>query len=112
MATQIIPLTSDPNQTMQTTVNVNSKNVTLQLMLRYNETANYWVMTVSDSQSNKLVDSIPLITGDYPSGNILEQYAYLGIGSAFVIKTGGTAADYPGSDQLGTDFALVWSDTL
>ena len=112
MATQIIPLTSAPNQTLQTTVSIDGKNVTLQLTLRYNETAEYWVMGISDSQGNRLADSVPLITGAYPAGNVLEQYAYLGIGSAFVVKMGGAASDYPGTDQLGTEFVLVWGDTL
>ena len=111
MATQLLPLTSAPNQSLQTTVSIDGKNVTLALTLRYNETAEYWILSIADARGNLLLDSLPVLTGGYPAANLLEQYAYLGIGSAYVIKTGGTAADYPGSEQLGTDFVLVWSDT-
>jgi hypothetical protein len=111
MADQIIPLTSDPNQTMKTTVNVGGRNITLQLDIRYNDIAEYWVMMVTDPVTGTvLIDSVPLITGDYPAGNILGQYAYLGIGSAYVVPAATVAMDYPDDTNLGTDFVLVWSD--
>lgn len=112
MAIQVIPLTTDPNQTFQTTVSVDNQNITLSLTIRYNEMAGYWVMTITDPTTNIiLLDSIPLITGSYPAANVLGQYAYLGIGSAYVVKAGAVNMDYPDDTNLGTDFLLVWSDT-
>ncbi len=111
MATQVIPLTTEPNQTFQTTLSVDGQNIILSLTIRYNEVAGYWVMTITDPATNIiLLDSIPLITGAYPAANVLGQYAYLGIGSVYVIKASAVAMDYPDSTNLGTDFVLVWTD--
>lgn len=111
MSDQIIPLTSDPNQTLKTTVSVNGQNKSLQLDIRYNDIAGYWIMKVTDlSTGTVLLDSMPLLCGLYPASNLLGQYAYLGIGSAYVIKASDIAADSPDDTNLGTDFFLVWSD--
>jgi len=112
MATQIIPLSTDPNQTFQITLDIDSKNVTLSLNLKYNEMAGYWILAISDTETKAiLLDSIPLITGAYPAANILGQYAYLGIGSAYVLNASAVAMDYPDDSNLGTEFVLVWSNT-
>ena len=105
-------MTNDPNQTFQTTMEVNGKNLTLKFNVRYNEIAGYWVMTVMDSQNNILLDSIPIITGVYPAANILGQYAYLLIGSAVVINNGNAKLDSPDDSTLGTDFLLAWADNV
>lgn len=107
-----IPVTSKPNQTMQCTLTIDGKNITLKLGFRYNEIAQYWTMTVTEPNSNKiLLDSIPLITGKPRAENILAQHAYLGIGSAYVVKTGNVPYDIPLAEDLGANFDLVWGDT-
>ena len=112
MADQIVPLTNSPNQEFQITLSIDGEDLTLGLSLRYNELAGYWIMAVDDQFSNRLLDSVPLITGAWPAANILGQYAYLAIGSAFVINASNTTAmDYPDSTNLGTDFVLLWGDT-
>jgi hypothetical protein len=111
MSTQTIPLTSDPNQTFSTTLSVDDANITLTMTLKYNEIAGYWKMSITNSSGTLLLDSIPLITGVYPAANLLEQYSYLSIGSAYILKTTSTTLDYPDDSTLGTDFVLVWSDT-
>ncbi len=94
------------------TLNVDGKNLTLDFALKYNEMAGYWIMTVSDPVSGNIyLDSIPLLTGDYPAANILEQYAYLNIGSAYILNVGNASSDSPDDTNLGTDFLLVWGDT-
>lgn len=108
---QIIPLTSNPRQTSTVSLNVDGNNLTLKLAINYNSMANYWTMDVSDAQGNLLVGSIPLVCGQYPAANVLQQHGYLRIGSAFVINAGSAAQDYPGSANLGTAFVLVWDDT-
>ncbi len=111
MANQIIPLTTDPNQTFQTTLTVDGKNITLTFDLRYNEEAGCWIMGIEDADGNLLLDSVPLVPGKYPAANILAQHAYLGIGSAYIINTANSSADHPDDTNLGTDFVLVWGDT-
>lgn len=112
MTDQIIPLTSDPQQSLKTAVSIGGENKTLQLDIRYNDIADYWVMKITDPATGEiLLDSIPLVTGQYPAANILRQFGHLGLGAAYVIKAGNAAMDYPDDTNLGTEFMLVWSDS-
>ena len=111
MSAQVIPLTTAPNQTLQPTLNVDGKSLTLNLALSYNRMAGYWVMTIRDSQGNMVLDSIPLLVGQPPANNILGQFGYLAIGSAYIVNATGAAMDSPDDTNLGSDFLLVWSDT-
>lgn len=111
MSDQIIPTTSAPNQSFATTLQVDGAALTLNLTLKWSEMAGYWVMSISDAAGNLLLDSLPLITGWYPGANILAQYAYLKIGSAYILNEGTSGSDYPGRNDLGTNFVLLWSDT-
>ena len=106
---QIIPLTPDPNQTFEVPVNLGNTVKSLLVTLRYNEIADFWVMTIADINNNVIVDSIPFVTGVVPGGNLLGQYAYLDIGAAYILNASGVASpNYPGSTDLGTDFVLLW----
>jgi hypothetical protein len=112
MSQQLIPLSSSPGQQLSVTLQVDGSPLTLNLEFDYNEVAGYWVMQVSDSTNNLIVSDIPLLTGNNPACNILGQFAYLGIGSAYVINQSGTpASDYPNSQNLGSSFVLIWGDT-
>ena len=109
---QLVPLTNDPNQNLVAPLSVDGLIQDMFLTLRFNEAAQYWVMTVSDVQGNLILDSVPFITGNAPAGNILGQFAYLGIGSAYIINASAVAApDFPNSVDLGSDFVLIWGDT-
>jgi hypothetical protein len=79
--------------------------------IRWSEMAGYWLLSVSDSTGKPLVDSIPLITGWYPGAHLLAQHQYLKIGSAYMLNTGNSKADYPGRQNLGSDFVMCWGDT-
>lgn len=106
---QIVSLDNSPNQTFRVSVLVNDVNVKLDGKLRYNETAGYWALTLADASTGTiLVDSLPLLTGDYPAGDILGQYEYLGIGHAYVMNAAGSILDHPDDETLGTDFLLVF----
>jgi hypothetical protein len=109
---QIIPLTASPNQSFAITLQVDGSPLTLNLVIKWSEMAGYWIMSISDSSGDLLLDSIPLITGWYPAANILAQYGYLRIGSAFILNLGNSNSDYPGKPDLGTAFALLWDDTV
>lgn len=106
-----IPVTSEPDQRMIVTIPINGQNITLQLRIRYNTQAGYWVMRIADKHGTVLLDSVPLLTGDYPAADILGQYQYLGLGSAFVLNVGAAVQDSPDDTTLGTSFVLVWGDS-
>lgn len=106
---QIIPLDSAPNQTFQITLTVDGENITLGFKLSFNEVAGYWIMTILNPDTDDIIlDSIPLL----PSLNILAQYSYLRIGSAVLVNVSKMQAEYPTGNNLGTDFILVWGDTV
>jgi hypothetical protein len=108
---QTIPVTSAPNQLFAIPLSVDGASLSLILALHFNEVANYWVMTVSDANSNVLVDSVPLVTGNWPVCNILKQYAFLQIGSCYIINVTGNAGGNPNSTNLGNGYIMLWGDT-
>lgn len=112
MSWNIVPLETYPDQVIHVTVPAqNGNNAQLILHLRYNTEGDFWHMDISDSQENLLVTGVPLLTGGYPAANILNQFDYLGIGSAVILNmTEATEADIPGLADLGTDFVLIWGD--
>lgn len=138
MSLQVIPLSTSPNQQFTAQLTVDKKPLTLNLTVRYNEMAGYWLLSISDSSNTLLIDSVPLITGSYPAANILEQQRYLQIGSWYVVnvsnllvesgsdigygegfygegpyggQVGQGGTDYPNDTNLGLDFQLWVGDT-
>ena len=108
---QLIPLTPDYNQTFQVVLSVDGNNIPLQFFLAWNATAGYWTMKITDPKTSKvLIDGLPLITADDPTGNLLSQFSYLKIGSAFLINIGGVS-DNPSENDLGINFVLIWGDS-
>ena len=101
-----IPVTSEPDQSFSCSIPIGGKNTLLGFRIRYNDIARYWWMAISDSKGNMLLDSIPLLTGS----NILGQYQYLSIGSAYIINNGNSLLSDPDESTLGTDFLLMWGD--
>jgi hypothetical protein len=85
----------------------------LTFSISYNEPGGYWFMAVSDAKTKTLLlDAVPLVTGQYPAADLLGQYEYLGIGSAVIVPTSSLANDIPDDTNLGTDYVLVWGDTV
>lgn len=109
---QIIPLTNAPNQTLTVNLSVNNTALTLTLSINYMEVGQYWVMQISDANGKQLLVDVPLLTGGYPAANVLGQYQYLRIGSAYVLNVAQSTVDYPDSNNLGTDFVLLWGDNV
>ena len=109
---QTIPLNNSPNQTFTSTLSVDGEPLVLGFVIRYNELAFYWLMSIFDQNGDLLLDNVALVTGNDPACNVLGQFAYLGIGSAFVINASGDIAEnFPNNSDLGTEFILVWDDT-
>lgn len=111
MSDQIVPIAANPGQTFSVQLTVDGQPLTLNLSLTYWEMAGYWNMGIADVNNNPLVTSVPLITGWYPAGNLLAQYQYLEIGSAYLLNTGNATTDYPNAQNLGL-WALLWGDTV
>ena len=113
---QIVPFTNAQNQTFEVPLQIDGTVKTLQGVLRFNEVGGFWVLSLSDSAGTLILDSLPLLTGNgsgpEASGNMLGQFAYLNIGSLYVINASGVASpDYPNQSDLGTDFFVLWDNT-
>jgi hypothetical protein len=109
---QVLPLSSNPNQSLTAPLNIDGGTTVLNLFFHFNEVAQYWVVTISDSAGNLILDSVPLITGNDPAGNILGQFAYLGIGSWYLLNVlNNLNLQVPTNKDLGSDFVLVIGDT-
>lgn len=110
MAWYEIPLDTTPDQKFNVTVEVGEENVSLILHLSYNTEGDFWRMDVTNVDTEEmLISHVPLLTGEYPAADILEQFNYVGIGQAVILKlTNGAEGDFPNIDNLGTDFILVW----
>lgn len=111
MSSQIVTLSSQPNQQVTAQLEVDGKPLTLVLAIYFDYMSGYWLIDIYTGQGTQLLSGVPLITGSYPAANLLEQYAYLRIGSAFLLNQTGGFSDYPNTANLGTTFVLLWSDT-
>jgi len=111
---QIIPLNSSPNQSFVANLTINGVSLQLNLSINFNEIAQYWTLGIADVNNNIILASIPMLTGSFPSANLLGQYQYKRIGSAYLlnVSNGGTNLDYPNGQDLGTDFILLWGDNV
>ena len=105
----IVPLTINPNQKFTSTIPIDGKKMKFNFFLRYNTEAKYWVVDVYNGQNDSLIVSLNLVCGL----NLLEQYSYLNIGSAYIYKVDTTLEDdRPDEYNLGSKFLLVWGDTI
>lgn len=111
MSDQIIPLSSAPNQTLSSVLDVDGNNLLLNFAVYFNEQSQTWYMDIADANNNPLLTSIPLVPGNYPAANLLGQYSYLEIGSAYLLNVAGVNEDHPSATDLGTSWNLIWSDT-
>lgn len=110
MAYNVVPIYNSDNQIFTITVEVGGTNIGLTIDLRYNSEGDFWHMDVSDATTGAmLLAAVPLVTGEYPAADLLGQFQHLGIGSAVIMKlTDGIEADYPGLDDLESNFAFIW----
>lgn len=99
----IIPTSGQP-QTFKVTL----VSATYEFTLQYaNAGVGAWILTISDDQGNQLV-SFSLVAGI----DLLEQYAYLGIGGALFVLNTSDPDDQPTFDNLGTDCQLYFAPYL
>jgi hypothetical protein len=109
MSTTLIPLDTSPGQTWQVSVPINGGVSQFQVTLQYNEVVQVWEGTFYDGNGNLLIDSLPLVTGT----NLFQQFGYLNMGSLYIVNASGIASpDYPNDFDLGSDFQLLWGDSV
>lgn len=122
MPAVVVPLTAGQNQSITSTLPVDGGNITLSFQFTWNGQGNYWWMSITQG-STLLLDAIPLLPGQYPAANVLRQYQYLQIGSAYLIPNGGGLPENPTFTTLGTQiptsastpvstYLLVWTDNV
>lgn len=68
-----------------------------QLTIKWCAPAVCWILDIADSLGNPLVSGIPIITG----ADLLEQYAYLGIGGKLIAQTDHDTFAVPTFANLG-----------
>ena len=109
---QQLPLTNEPNQEFQMTLDINGSKRSFKFLFVWNAIAGYWVFSVTDVAEGELVlDSIPLVCGSTSTYDIFRQLGYLGIGSAFLVPSvEKPVSDSPLTTNLLEEFALVWDD--
>jgi hypothetical protein len=73
-------------------------NVSYHLRIKWNSFSNAWILYIEDSQQNPIIGGIPMITGC----DLLEQYAYLGIGGAMIVQSTNNPDLVPGYATLGS----------
>ena len=81
--------------------------VTYHLTLNWNAPNNAWGLDIADSLQNPIVGGIPLITG----ANLLEQYAYLGIGGSLIVQSDFDPNEVPDYAALGSTGHLFFVTT-
>jgi hypothetical protein len=90
-----IPLTPK-NQFLSVILN----GVDYHMRLIFNQTTDEnacWILDINDANDNPIVCGIPLVTGV----DLLEQYAYLGIGVSLFCFTDGNSNAIPTATNLG-----------
>lgn len=101
-----IPMQAAPNHSFSCSIPIDGGNTFLTFRLTYNDIAEYWIVDIS-KDDEVLISSLPLIPGE----NILEQFQYLGIGSAWIIPKNEKDSQWPQANDLATDWQVVWGDT-
>lgn len=103
----IIPIKSIPNYKFSTKIPIDGSNIILQFELQYNELGDCWLVTVADNNSETLISCLPVV----PSQNILEQYAHLQVGSAYIFPAQTVQEQWPTRHTFGVEWYLIWDDT-
>lgn len=82
------------------TMSISLVGVTYNLTFLYHDASQGgWTIDIADANGNPLACGLPLVSGE----DILEQFAYLGIGGKLILQTDGdpTGAVSPGFNDLG-----------
>jgi hypothetical protein len=73
-------------------------NTSYHLRIKWNAFSNAWILYIEDSQQNAILSGIPMVTGC----DLLEQYAYAGIGGAMIVQSTNDPDLVPSYSTLGS----------
>lgn len=100
------------NQLGRTVLEIDGKNTVLYIKLRWLDKIGKWMMSIKDERGDPIIRNIPLVASkSYPSADLLNQFAYMFIGSAAVLPTvNNPSTPIPADSNLGLnkEWVLVW----
>ena len=105
---QIIPMEEITNYKFSCIVTIDEGTIDLGFHLMYNDIIDYWTVDVF-KQETEVITAYPLI----PAQNILEQFSYLKIGSAWIVHQSeiDLNEEWPSANTLASKWYVVWGDT-
>lgn len=89
----VIPLVPQ-NQEFYVSLN----GTTYHLKVKWNSFQQSWSLYIEDDQQNPILSGVPLVTGC----DLLEQFAYLGLGGAMVVQSSNNPDEVPDYTSLGS----------
>ena len=101
-----VPMQPIPNHQFSCSVPIDNLNLLLRFRMMYNELAGYWVVDISKGDT-PVLSGLPVI----PAQDILEQFKYLGIGSAYIVPKSEVQEQWPSANTLSSDWYVLWGDT-
>jgi len=94
-----IPTTPNPQ-----TFSITLSGVQYRLTLKWNVTAQIWVLDIADIDNNLLVAGICVVTGT----DLLEPFGYLNFNGQIFASTDTDPASPPNFENLGTTGHIYW----
>lgn len=94
-----IPLISMPQK-----LEISLAGVTYNLVVRWIESSQFWILDINDQNNVPIIDGIPLVLGL----DLLGQYEYLNLGGSLVVKSDVDANAPPTSANLGSQSHLLF----
>lgn len=95
-------------------LNIDGQSRQITVEYRYIPLYDYWTITVYDTPTSTLViANVPLMYNEGEGQNLLSQFAYLGLGSCYVIKAvEQPTTPWPTGESFGVEYKLAWGDTV
>lgn len=94
-----------PTHPIAQTFTVSLAGVSYQMTIRWCDPNQSWLLDISDSRSNPILQGIPLVTGS----DLLGQFAYLGIGGRLIVQTDNNPQVVPTYTSLGVTGHLYFT---
>jgi hypothetical protein len=83
---------------------VSLAGIQYQLTVRWNDVNESWIIDIADNNGNPILSGVPMVTG----ADLLEQFAYLGIGGMLLAQTSSDTDAVPTFTNLGSDGNLYF----
>ena len=94
-----IPLVNTPQ-----TLGISLSGTVYTLRVTWCWPASVWILDILDSSANPILTGVPMVTG----ANLLEQYAYLGIGGKLYVQSDNDPGAPPTFTNLGQQGHLYY----